>query len=354
MSTTQKVSTAHKAQAWDKGPAGLFAAGSGQSFWQPAPTGGYVTLTMTPETFKHDASACGVQTIPPGGRVEAMAHRAAEKILYILDGRGTLTIEGQVRALVPGSMVTMGRKVVHQLINDSPEELTLFFWVTPPGYEDYLACIGQPRIAGAAAPVFPANPAAGMRSPVISGAAELAEIEPGAKGDWMVVAPAEGSSYWQAAPAGGYIQFKAYPEIFDSNRFIAAIQVLPPGGQIPPHAHSRIEEWLLIRTGHGRIFVDGTWHPIEPGSLGFVSRWITHSIINESDVDMEVFAVATPPGLELLLRQFSVKANPGDTPPDLSGFAIPDNADELLQGAVLRMPGYAAKHNAEDATRPEY
>ena len=342
-------------RAWDKGPAGLFEPGSGQTFWQPQPTAGYVTLTMTPETFKHDASACGVQTIPPGGRIEPIAHRAAEKILYVLSGKGTLTIEGEARSLVPGSMVTMGRKIVHAVVNNGGEDLTLFFWVTPPGYEDYLACIGRPRTNGQAAPTFQSNSAEGQaRALVITNAAELAAIAREAKGDWMVVGPDEGSSYWQAAPAGGFIQFKAYPEVFDSNRFIAAIQVLPPGGQIPPHAHSRMEEWLLIRTGYGRIFVDGKWHAIKPGSLGFVSRWITHSIINESDVDMEVFAIATPPGLELLLRQFSLKANPGDAPPDLSGFTLPDNADELLQGAVLRMPGYAAKHNAEDVTRPGF
>ena len=342
--------------AWDKGPAGVFGPDEGQSYWQPAPTGGYATLAMTPETFKHDPAACGFQTIPPGGRIEPMAHRAAEKIWYVWSGKGQLTIEGETRPLIPGSLVTMGRKVIHALVNDGAEDLTLFFWVTPPGYEDYLACIGRPRAAGQTSIASFANDGAkGMlKSPVITDATELAAIKPEDKGDWMVTAPDAGASYWQSAPAGGYIQFKAYPEVFDSNRFIAAIQVLPPGGQIPPHAHSRIEEWLLIRTGHGRIFVDGAWHPVKPGSLGFVSRWVTHSIINESDEDMEVFAVATPPGLELLLREFSIRANPGDAPPDLTQFVVPDNADELLQGAVLRMPGFTAKHNAEASKRPGY
>lgn len=341
--------------AWDKGPAGLFQPGEGQSFWQPQPTGGFATLTMTPETFKHDAAACGFQVVPPGGRIEPMAHRAAEKVWYVAEGSASLTIEGETRALAPGALVSMGRKVVHALVNDGSSDLRLFFWVTPPGYEDYLACIGQRRDGETAPPPFAARDLSDLlRCPVITDPDALAAIPAGDKGDWTVVAPHEGSSYWQAAPAGGYIQFKAYPEVFDSNRFVAAIQVLPPGGQIPPHAHSRLEEWLLIRNGRGRVFVDGQWHPVGPGSLAFVSRWVTHSILNESDQDMEIFAIATPPGLELLLREFSLKARPGEPAPDLSTFTLPPDPDALLEGAVLRMPAYVARHNAEDLVRPGF
>lgn len=342
--------------AWDKGPSGLFGPGAGESYWQPAPTGGYVSLTMTPETFMHDAAACGVQVIPPGGRIEPMAHRAAEKILYVTGGAGTLTIEGETRPLVAGSLVVMGRKVIHALVNDGPEDLALFFWITPPGYEDYLACTGRPRQAGEAAPAPFARDGADAlhRSPVITAGEALAAIDKADKGDWMVVGPKEGAAYWQSAPAGGYIQFKAYPDVFHSNRFVAAIQVLPPGGQIPPHSHSRLEEWLLIRTGHGRAFVDGAWHPVRPGSLGFVSRWVTHSILNESDEDMEIFAIATPPGLEELLREFSIRAKPGEPAPDLSQFTLPDNVDDLLKGRVLRMPGYTREHNERDLVRPDF
>ena len=38
--------------AWDKGACGLFEPGEGETYWQPQPTGGYVTLTMTPEQFE--------------------------------------------------------------------------------------------------------------------------------------------------------------------------------------------------------------------------------------------------------------------------------------------------------------
>lgn len=341
--------------AWDKGPAGVFGPDEGQGYWQPVPTGGHATLTMTPETFNHDASACGTQTIPPGGRIDPIAHRAAEKVWYVLDGSGELTIEGKKHRLVSKVTIAMGRKVVHSLVNDGERDLVLFFWITPPGYDDYLACIGRPRMAGETPPAFSANSLQGFaRSPVLTGAAELAGIAAEDKGDWVVVGPEEGQSFWQGPPAGRYIQYKVHTEMFASNRFFAGIQVLAPGGNIPPHAHTRNEEWLLVRNGFGQIFVDGVWHDLKAGSLAFVSRWVTHSIRNDSDEDMEIFAVFTPPGLEKFLPPFSIARQPGEAEPEDSAFAMPDNAMELLAGAVLNLPFQADQHNAEALVRPDF
>ena len=80
--------------AWDKGPAGLLGPEDGRSYWPPRPTSGWVTVKFSPATFAHDAAACGVHVIAPGGRLPLQAHRAAEKVWYVLEGAGTATVDG--------------------------------------------------------------------------------------------------------------------------------------------------------------------------------------------------------------------------------------------------------------------
>ncbi len=168
----------------------------------------------------------------------------------------------------------------------------------------------------------------------------------------MVIGPEAGASFWQAPPAGGYIQYKVDPLHFASNRFFAGIQVLPPGGVIPPHAHTRNEEILLIASSRGQVLLDGTWLDADTGSLAFVSRWVTHSIRNTGECDMTIFAVFTPPGLERLLPLVSVPREPGKPAPDTASFALPANLAELVDGSVLCLPQQAATHNRVATTPP--
>jgi hypothetical protein len=98
-------------RAWDKGPAGLLQPEEGSSYWQPQPTNGWVTLKFVPRTFAHDAAACGIHVIPPGGRIPLQAHPAAEKGA-VAAGRATRRSTA-VHRLVPGTTVAMCRKVPH-------------------------------------------------------------------------------------------------------------------------------------------------------------------------------------------------------------------------------------------------
>lgn len=343
-------------KAWDKGPAGLLGPDDGVSYWQPQPTGGWVTLKFVPATFPHDAAACGVQAIPPGGRIPLQAHRAAEKLLYVLDGSGSASVDGALHRLTPGTTVAMCRKVPHEVTNNGDQDLRLFFWVTPPGYEYVLAWSGRPRRASETAPQPFAAPAAGHEtifpSPLLIDGDAVAASWAADKGQSIVVGPADGESFWQAPPAGGYIQYKVDPLHFASNRFFAAVQILPPGGMTPPHAHTRNEEILLIANGSGEICVDGVWHEAVKGSLAFVSRWVTHSIRNTGDTDMAIFAVFTPPGLEQSLRAVSRPRVPGESEPDPATFTLPDNLAEVLDGSTLSLPEHAEAHNRNALVPP--
>lgn len=343
-------------KAWDKGPAGLLGPEDGVSYWQPEPTGGWVTLKFVPATFPHDAAACGVQVIPPGGRVPLHAHRAAEKVLYVLDGSGSASVDGAVHRLTPGTTVAMCRKVPHEVINDGDQALRLFFWVTPPGYEELLAWMGRPRRPGEAAPRPFLAPAARHEticpSPLLTDGDAVAASYAADKGQSIVVGPSDGESFWQAPPAGRYIQYKIDPLHFASNRFFAGVQILPPGGMTPPHAHPRNEEILLIAKGSGEVCIDGVWHGVSTGSLAFVSRWVTHSIRNTGDSDMTIFTVFTPPGLDQSLRAVSRPRVAGEPEPDPATFALPDNLAKVLHGSVLSLPEEAEAHNRNALAPP--
>ena len=121
---------------------------------------------------------------------------------------------------------------------------------------------------------------------------------------------------------------------------------------IPPHAHTRNEEILLIATSRGQVLLDGVWHEAERGSLAFVSRWVAHSIRNTGTEDMTILAVFTPPGLEQMLPAVSRPRVPGEPEPDPATFSLPANLAELLEGSVLSLPEQAAAHNRDAATPP--
>src|SRR5262245_16812771 len=110
-------------KAWDKGPSGLLGTEEGASYWQPWPTNGWATLKFTPASFPHDAAACGVQVVPPGGRIPLQAHRAAEKVWYVMDGVAMAVVDGAEQRLTPGTTVAMGRKVPHAVVNDGDRDL---------------------------------------------------------------------------------------------------------------------------------------------------------------------------------------------------------------------------------------
>ena len=200
----------------------------------------------------------------------------------------------------------MFRKVPHESSTTATGS-SFFFW-SRPCYEHLLAgrATASRHVDRAAAFTSP-PPDTKRSSPLRSSATARAVAASWAadKGQSIVVGPSDGESFWQAAPAGGYIQYKVDPLHFASNRFLAGVQILPPGGMIPPHAHTRNEKILLIANGSGEFCIDGVWHRAARGSLAFVSRWVTHSIRNTGNADMSIFFVFTPPGPEQPLRAMS-------------------------------------------------
>jgi mannose-6-phosphate isomerase-like protein (cupin superfamily) len=148
-----------------------------------------------------------------------------------------------------------------------------------------------------------------------------------------VLGPEDGDSHWQPEPAGGYITVKVSPHNLNTHSLAAGFQVIDPGCHIRPHAHDRAEELLFIWEGQGVAAIDGVEYPIEPGSLVYVGKWVTHSIINRGTSQMKVLWVITPPGLEDFLTAIGPVRRAGERRPE--GLRRPDNVEELLDRAYF-------------------
>jgi hypothetical protein len=53
---------------------------------------------------------------------------------------------------VPGTACFLGYDVVHEIVNDGPDELVMLWVISPPGLEAFFRAIGRPRAAGEPAP----------------------------------------------------------------------------------------------------------------------------------------------------------------------------------------------------------
>jgi mannose-6-phosphate isomerase-like protein (cupin superfamily) len=120
----------------------------GQSLWQPLPSCGFVTMKLTPQNSPYDDFSAGIQVLPPGCHVREHGHQQNHELVFIYEGTGTVTIEGETTALAPGSTVLFGRYARHRIDNTGAIDMKLFWVFSPPGLEDWFNVIGKPRSPG--------------------------------------------------------------------------------------------------------------------------------------------------------------------------------------------------------------
>ena len=58
---------------------------------------------------------------------------------------------------------------------------------------------------------------------------------------------------------------------------------IAPGGHSPRHSHSYEHENFVVE-GHGRVWLDGSWHALSPGDVAFVPGGMEHIYENTGDV----------------------------------------------------------------------
>lgn len=118
------------------------------------------------------------------------------------------------------------------------------------------------------------------------------------RGHAVVMQPGDGPSYWQPLPANGHADPKLYPGNTRFDALSMGFQTIAPGSRVREHSHdSQIELQICFR-GKGRVVVDGKSHDLVPGTACFLGHDVKHEIINETDQELLMLWVVSPPGLE--------------------------------------------------------
>lgn len=141
-----------------KGQVIVLGPEDGESYWQPEPANGYVTIKVSPFSCESNSLAAGFQVIDPGGHIRAHGHARNEEILFVWEGTGCAVVDGREYAVEPGSMVYVGRMVRHSIVNKGTTQLKVLWIILPPGLEELMARIGKPRKPGEPRPENLARP----------------------------------------------------------------------------------------------------------------------------------------------------------------------------------------------------
>jgi len=95
----------------------------------------------------------GCASAPPPPKTFNQAFRRAEVDYATTEKRGTIVVDGEPHAFVPGSTAYLGRWVKHKIVNDDLQQPLKFTWTyLPPGLDQFFASIGRPRYAGEPTP----------------------------------------------------------------------------------------------------------------------------------------------------------------------------------------------------------
>ena len=81
--------------------------------------------------FETTRMFCDLYCFEPGQEQKTHTHAGADKIYYVIEGRGTFHIGGESRELGEHTMVMAPADVEHGVVNTSGERLVLLVYMAP-------------------------------------------------------------------------------------------------------------------------------------------------------------------------------------------------------------------------------
>jgi quercetin dioxygenase-like cupin family protein len=135
------------------------------------------------------------------------------------------------------------------------------------------------------------------------------------RGHAVVVQPESGPSYWQPVPANGHADPALHPAVTRFEGLSMGYQTIAPGGRIREHSHGDQVELQICFRGRGRVIVEGQSHLLVPGTACFLGYDVRHEILNESDEDLVMLWIVSPPGLEHFFAAVGQPRHAGDAAP---------------------------------------
>ncbi|MCC5868278.1 MAG: cupin domain-containing protein [Gammaproteobacteria bacterium] len=144
----------------------------------------------------------------------------------------------------------------------------------------------------------------------------------------IVIQPEAADSYWQPLPSRGYVNVALHPGNTPYDGFSAGLQVLPPGCHVREHGHLQNHELIFIAEGEGYCEIEGRRDELRVGTTVLFGRNARHVIYNTGTVDMRLYWVFMPPGLEDWFAAIGRPRSAGDSMPE--AFQRPDNVAEVM------------------------
>lgn len=142
------------------------------------------------------------------------------------------------------------------------------------------------------------------------------------KPSWIVLGPRGGEALRLRPPSrSGNVTIKVDRRTVGSPLLAVGHQRLGPGASIPVHLHEHQDEVLFVHAGRGRAVFDGRRVPIRTRSTIFVRRGVWHGVDNTSRADLHLVWIISPPGLEEMFRDISVRKGARPRPMSRDEFA---------------------------------
>ena len=94
------------------------------------------------------------------------------------------------------------------------------------------------------------------------------------------------------------------------------------------HGHKQNHELVFVHEGTGIVDIDGEETEFGPGTTILFARNCTHWIKNTGEIDMKMFWVFFPPGLEDWFYAIGKDRKPGDPMPE--PFNRPDDVQNVM------------------------
>jgi mannose-6-phosphate isomerase-like protein (cupin superfamily) len=114
----------------------------------------------------------------------------------------------------------------------------------------------------------------------------------------------EGEVIRLGPPATGQIIIKVDRNSTGSSRFLMALEVLEPGGYVPPHLHEEQEELVFVYSGRGTAVIDDGEVEMVPGTTIYLPPRVWHGITQVIGNEPLCFTLMyCPPGMEGFFRE---------------------------------------------------
>ncbi len=81
--------------------------------------------------FSTERMFCDVYCFEPGQTQKAHSHDGSDKVYYVLEGTGTISIGAESRSVSAGSAVLAPSGEPHGVVNPGPERLRLLVFMAP-------------------------------------------------------------------------------------------------------------------------------------------------------------------------------------------------------------------------------